>query len=161
MMIMIVLRRKRGTALLEFVLMLPFYATCLFGALEFGQIFQERVQLTNACAEGVRACSSGESLSEIRNITKGTVSSLGITDEQISIEYNSSEDGTGDWVAASDDGSDNTIPIGYPCRVRITNWPHVMLTGTFFSWVPNVSGSNFYMGATETMMRGSFSFSVI
>jgi Flp pilus assembly protein TadG len=149
--------RKRGSALVEFILMLPFYATLLFGTMEFGQIFYDRVQLTTACREGVRRAALGRSLSEIKTTTQrsGLAMSLTITTDQITIEYNDKIDGTGNWVAAADssDGTTNSIPGGYLCRVKVSGWQHRLVTGSMFSWLPGVSGGYFPMSAEEVMVR--------
>lgn len=146
-------RRRRGNALVEFVFMLPFYATMFFGTLEFGNAAYQHAQLTFACREGVRATAVGKTLTTIRTTVKNTSSTLGITDAEITIEYNTATDGTGSWVSAADDGTNNTIATGYPCRVKIVNWPYHMLTGSYFSYVPNYSSGSLQMNATEIAMR--------
>jgi Flp pilus assembly protein TadG len=145
-------RFRRGNGLVEFVFMLPFYCAFFFGALEFCQLFQYRVQLSNACSEGVIAAAAGKTLAEVREITQTTASQLGITDDQISIEYNTATDGSGSWVAAADSGSTNDIPSGNPCRVLIDNWQYDMVTGGYFTWT-TASGGKYTMDAKEILIR--------
>lgn len=147
-------RDRRASVLVEFLVMLPFYATIFFGALEFGTIFHDRIQLNNVCRMGARLAATGLTLQDIRDGVSA-YPSLGVTTAMISIEYNDKIDGTGSWVAAADNtgGTANNIPSGYLCRVRITGWPHDLVTGTFFSWLPGVSGGNMLMDSEQIMMH--------
>lgn len=147
------LKRRRGNAIIEFMFMLPFYCSALFGALEFGTAFYERLQLTNSSREGVRRAAVGKTLADIRDAVRSTSPQLNITDANIAIEYNTAIDDTGSWVAAADSGSSNSIPVSHMCRVRIINWRHTMVTGTFFSWVPGVTSSGLGMSAQDVMVR--------
>lgn len=134
--------------------MLTFYCTTVFGVMEFGQIFYRRIDLTNSCREAVRRASVGKPLAEVRAAAR-SAASLPISDSQVIVEYNSKSDDTGDWIAAADDasGTGNTIPVGHLCRVRIVQWPHPLLTGTYFSFVPGVKSGSFSMSAHDAMLR--------
>jgi Flp pilus assembly protein TadG len=46
------LRGDRGTALIEFSLLLPFLAICVFGTIDLGRAFALRNRLTNMAREG-------------------------------------------------------------------------------------------------------------
>src|SRR5262245_66627609 len=89
-------RGRRGSALLEFMLLLPFWCTALFGALEFGQIFQERLELTNAAREGIRRLAVGNTTTTALAALQNAEPQLGITSGQVSFE--TSSDGT-TWTA--------------------------------------------------------------
>src|SRR5689334_9452182 len=91
-------RGRRGAALVEFMLLLPFWATALFGALEFGQIFQERLELTNAAREGVRRIAAGDPTTTAVAAIRNTTPQLGIIAGQVTIEY--SADGS-TWSAVA------------------------------------------------------------
>jgi Flp pilus assembly protein TadG len=145
--------RRRAAALIEFVIILPFYATVLFATLEFGQVFYDRVQLTNSAREGVIAAAQGKTLAEIKLLTETTAPQMGITDDLIAIEFNSAADGSGSWQAATDSGTVNSIPAGNPCRVTIHGWGHTMVTGGYFTW-GNISNGKLLMSATEIAIRG-------
>src|SRR5947199_9969230 len=151
-------RSRRGTALVEMVLLLPVYATVFFGTLEFGQIFYDREELTGICREGVRRAALGMTLSQIRTAMTNMASNPmreALTSTQIYIEYNNAADASGSWVAASDNagGTANAVPSGYLVRVRIPNWPHRMITGSFFSPVIGSTNSTLPLNAYEVMMR--------
>lgn len=148
-------QRRRGHAVMEFVLLLPFYGTLFFGAMEFGLLFYDRIQLTNACREGLRRAAAGSVLAEIRRGAREAAPRLAIRDDQIAVEYNPKYDGTGGWVTAADrsDGTQNGIPSGLICRVRITGWEHPMMAGSFFSFLPNTRDGRFVMAAGEMMVR--------
>ena len=145
-------RRRRGSVLVEFLVMLPFYATMFFGVLEFGIIFNDRIQLNNVCRMGARMAACGHTLAEIRNGI-GAYPDMGVTDSMIFVEYNDQIDGSGSWVAAADAGTVNNIPQGYLCRVRIEDWPHELITGSFFNWLPSVSGGNMLMDSEQIMLH--------
>jgi Flp pilus assembly protein TadG len=145
--------RRRGNALIEFVFMLPFYGTCLFGALEFTQIFYDRLQLNNACREGVRRMAVGQTLDEVKSLIQVETPTMGITADMVVLEYY--DEGTSAWVAASDngDGTANAVPTDYLCRVRIVNWPHPMKTGAYFKGILGTDGATFPMSALDIMLR--------
>jgi len=46
--------RRRGVAIVEFAVVLPFLLALLFGIIDFGWVFMVRQTLTNAAREGVR-----------------------------------------------------------------------------------------------------------
>jgi Flp pilus assembly protein TadG len=143
-------RGRRGSALIEFMLLLPFWATALFGALEFGQIFQERLELTNAAREGIRHIAVGDTTTLALAAMQNSQPQLGITSGQVTFE--TSSDGT-TWTAIADSGSNNTAPRDNLCRVTVTDWPHRMVTGAFFQWLPGVSGGVLLVHAQEVMVR--------
>lgn len=149
------MKPRRGNALIEFTLMLPFFATMLFGAMEFGQVFYNRIQLTNACREGVRRTAVGKPLSQVRAAARNGGAGLGLQDEQLFVEYNSAADGSGSWVAVANNGAGtaNNVPVGYLCRVRVTGWTHRMVTGAFFNWLPGASNGRLTMTGQEIMAR--------
>lgn len=148
-------KSRLGGVLIEFMLILPFYCTLFFGAIEFGQMHWDRLQLNNACREGVRRAAIGKPVADIRTTITSLTSTLHITDGQIVAEYNDAADGTGSWVAMSDNdaGDANSVPTGYLCRVRIREWPHQFVTGSFFSWLPGASGTSVPMSAVDIMAR--------
>jgi Flp pilus assembly protein TadG len=145
---------RRANALIEFLLMLPFYATLLFGAMEFSQLFYDRVHLNNACREGARAAATGKTLADIQTLTQNAelVGNLSVPNGQTITVTTSSDSGT-TWTAATDNGSANAIRTGDLCRVQITGWRHRMVTGAFFNWFPNVSAGYMTMSGSEIMMR--------
>lgn len=148
-------RRRRGAALVEFMVILPVFSTALFGVLEFGRIFQQRILLTNACREGVRRAAVGEKTATIRTTVQNNAKSLGIAENQIAIEWNTRVDGTGEWLPAQDrlGSQGNAIPLGHLCRTRVTGWHHKMITGNYFEFIPGVDDGKFAMAAAEVMVR--------
>src|SRR5438128_2588539 len=100
-------RARRGAALIEFMLLLPFWCTAPFGALEFGQIFQERLELTNAAREGIRRVAVGDTTTSALTALQNAEPQLGITSGQVTFE--TSVDGT-TWTAVANSGSNNTAP---------------------------------------------------
>lgn len=148
-------RGRRGNALVEFVFMLPFFATMLFGAMEFGQVFYSRIQLTNACREGVRRAAVGKPLATIRSAAQNGGTGLNLTTGQLAVEYNTALNGSGSWVAVANDagGTSNTVPVGYLIRVRVTGWSYRFMTGSYFNWLPGASNGSLPMSSQEIMAR--------
>lgn len=146
--------RRRGSALVEFVFMLPFYCSCLFGIIEFGYIYYVRIQIDQLCREGVRRAALGKTLSDIRLTMQNSHPTVP-KDSEIAIEYNNALEGTGNWVAAADNagGTGNAIPQGFICRVRVVNFKQRLITAGYFSFVPGVSAGNFVMNGQEFMVR--------
>jgi Flp pilus assembly protein TadG len=142
--------RRRGNALVEFLIVLPFFCTLLFGAMEFGTLFYERIELTNACRDGLRHFSLGESPDSIRTAVQNAAPRLGITAGQIDLQW---KDAGGAWRPV--------VYPGYQMRsgvslVRVdVRWTHGMHTGTLFSWLPGVTAGRFPMKAGEvTLYQG-------
>ncbi len=147
-------RGRRGSALIEFTIVSTFLFVTLFGIIEFGMIFRSKLSLVNAARNGARQAAVGGMLATIRGVTRNTAN-MTVTDGQIYCEYNDALDGTGSWVTCADNGGGtaNNCPVGYLLRVRIQSYAHTMITGSFFSWVSGVSGSQMNLNAAVVMRR--------
>ncbi len=75
---------ERGTALVEFALVLPLLAVLVFGIIDFGRIFQSWVTLTNAAREGARLGTTGASTG---NICARVTSTSGVSGTTCSVTY--------------------------------------------------------------------------
>ena len=104
-------RRRRGMAMLEFVLILPALLMILFGILEFGVLFFQWQTLSNAAREGAR-----EAIVFRKNCDAGIVQTL---IEQTVIDYASAAN-----VAVTASDIDITGPCtgtGQPLRVEVSH----------------------------------------
>jgi len=142
---------SKGAAAVEMALVLPILASLLFGIMEFALIGRDKLTLVQAARAGARAASLGKTISDIRWNVKSAAGDLPIADSQIQVTY---DDGTGQFpYIATDDGYANTIPSGALAKVSVVNWPHQMATGSFFNWLPGVSGGNMLLSASMVMRR--------
>src|SRR5262245_52718237 len=96
-------RGRHGAAMIEFMVLLPFWCTALFGALEFGQIFQERLGLTNAAREGIRRIAGGDPTTTAVDAMRNAAPQLGLLANQVAVEYSTDEGVT--WSAVANNGT--------------------------------------------------------
>jgi len=135
----------------EFALVLPILAMLLLGIAEFGMIGYHRSTLDQAARAGVREAAIGRPLAAVREQVRASVTGMVIADDSIVVEY-SGEDG---WVAVGDagDGSANDAPFGRIVRVRVVDWPHQLVTGSFFNWLPGVEDNQLTLNSQATLAR--------
>lgn len=149
-------RRQRGAATVEFALIIPIFLLIIMGIIEFAMIGFHKLSLTQAARAGSRAASLGKKVSDVVKTTHDAVYTdkdhyvINIPDNNIAVEY--SMDGKA-WAPLSDGATGNAAPPDSMVRVRIVNWPHPMITGKFFSWLPGVQNENLLMNAQMVMRR--------
>ena len=61
---------QKGTAAIEFAVLLPVLALLVFGAIDFGDLFRHKYVLTNAAREGARAAVKGTDPSDVKKIVE-------------------------------------------------------------------------------------------
>lgn len=145
-------RRRRGAAIAEFMLVVPTLFVILMAIAEFGTMFSEYLILHQGAREGSRQAALGNTVETIRSRVR-LASYAAVTDSYISIQrYDTS---TSSWVsvANSTGGGTNNASSGSLVRVRIASYPHRMITGTFFSWLPGYSSGTIPMSAQCIMRR--------
>jgi hypothetical protein len=76
-----------------------------------------------------------------------------VKEEMIQVTYYDAN--TGGWVAVGDtpSGLKNSVPSDGVVRVTIKDYPHRMVTGGFFSWLPGYSNGSLLLNASLTMRR--------
>src|SRR4051794_18938215 len=77
---------ERGTATVEFALLLPLLLLLLFGIIEFGRAYNAKIELTGAVREGARAAALGKTDDEVRGTVTAAAPSLDLADDDISID---------------------------------------------------------------------------
>jgi Flp pilus assembly protein TadG len=140
-------RRRRGSTLLEFALIVPILMLILLGIIEFGWMAKNRLQLANAVREGARAAAIGKSTSDIKQlITNRALGIPGVSavaadskldivlkrddnDESNDYNYNIT---LGDNAADASGNVTNDAPSGALIQVT-ASIPHVSLTGLPFA----------------------------
>lgn len=138
---------------MELALTLPVLMLLILAIAEFAMIGYHKMSLAQGARAGSREASIGGTLATIRSKTRASCSGLTVTDAQIVVEFNSNDAGTGTWGTVADNGSTNTVPYGRLVRVRIVGWPHALITGAFFKWLPGVVNNKLPLNATMVMRR--------
>src|SRR5206468_3589421 len=102
--------------------------------------------------EGVRQTAIGSPLATVRSRIRAA-SYAGVSDSYIAVE--SYDSATASWGTVGDtpDGSGNAAPAGSLVRVRIISYPHAMVTGRFFAWLPGYANGAVPLGAQMIMRR--------
>jgi hypothetical protein len=145
-------RQRRGAALVEFAIVVPLLMLLLMGIMEFGMILHDYLSISQGAREGVREASIGSPRAKVRQ--RAMRASLpAITQEMIQIDYY--DESQGRWTEAKDDagGVSNLVPPKSLIRVRIANYPHRLVTGSFFAWLPGVQGGVLPLTGGMTMRR--------
>src|SRR5438045_1688729 len=145
---------RRGTAAVEFALVLPLFMVLLLGVIEFAMIGSHKLTLTQAARAAVREASIGKPIGAVKRKLRGSSVKMNITDAQIRVELNGQDDGSGEWGPLTDSpsGTANVAPYGRLIRVRVVGWPHRLVTGPFFDWLPGVRGGALPLSG-EMVMR--------
>jgi hypothetical protein len=134
-------KRRRGTALVEFALIVPIMLALLLGIMEFGWLAKTKLQLSNAAREGARDAAIGLSTSSIETRIRNRSAGLpGVPDKlQISLMRDDGDDTSYDYTiplgnkpANSDGKVFNDAPAGALVRVRVT-LPYQPLTNIPFT----------------------------
>ncbi len=82
--------RARGTAIVEFAVVLPLLLTILFGIIEFGYVFMMRQSLQHAAREGCRFASLQTSNDAgILSRVDAALSSTGLTGYSVTMDHGS------------------------------------------------------------------------
>lgn len=105
------LRRSDGQTLVEFSLALPLLALLLFAVIQFGIVFNNYLDLTDAVRAGARKAAVSRQTSNPVNVTtQAVISSAGdiaITPGDVTV--------TSDWQA----GADVTVQATYPYSINL------------------------------------------
>jgi Flp pilus assembly protein TadG len=146
---------RRGAALVEFVIVVPLLLLLLMGIMEFGVIMHDYIMLGQAAREGARtaALHTNNTVDKIKARVLGAAALRDLSPEMIRItKY---DPGTNGWVAVGDQasGQSNDVPADGIVRVTIQDYPHHMVTGNFFSWLPGYSNGALNLSASLTMRR--------
>ncbi len=146
---------RRGTASVEFALVLPLLLALLFGIIEFGFLFKDQLSIQQSAREGARVAAVGRLVSEVGNRIMTTAPSLTTAHLTYDITYRTYSGGVwSGWVTLGDlaDGSQNDAPVGAQIRVR-TNYVHPFATGSLFARLIGRPGATSMTLHAEMVMR--------
>ena len=145
---------RRGAALVEFVIVVPLLILMLLGIMEFGVIMHDYIMLNQAAREGARTATPRNADNSVEKVKARVLQAAALSNLRPDmITITRYDPGTGSWVAVGDkpSGSENDAPPDSIVRVAITNYPHQMVTGNFFSFLPGYSNGVLNLSAKLTM----------
>jgi Flp pilus assembly protein TadG len=129
-------RGSRGTATVEFALVLPILLSLLFGIMEFGFLFKDQLVLQQVAREGCRAASIGKMLSEIQATIQASSTDISYASLSYTAQYRTyASGGWSAWTTLGDAGGtqySNNAPQGAQIRLSCT-YTHPLLTGSLFA----------------------------
>jgi Flp pilus assembly protein TadG len=76
---------ERGSAVVEFALLVPVLLLLVMGIAEFGRAYNIQTTVSEAAREGVRVMALQNDVVAARSTTKAAASTLNLTDSQISV----------------------------------------------------------------------------
>jgi Flp pilus assembly protein TadG len=118
------LRNEEGQTMAEFALVLPLLAVLLFGVIQFGIVFNNYLDLTDATRAGARKAAVSRNTSDPSGpagvATQAVIDSAGdltLDDSNVSIST-TGDDGVNKWGA----GDDVTVIATYPFKIDLFGW---------------------------------------
>jgi len=144
---------RRGAALVEFAIVLPLLMTLLLGIMEFGMIMHDYIMLAQGTREGARTAAIGRPVGDIQ---KRVMEAAALRDlRPAMVQITAYDTNTGAWVAVADkaSGRENSVVSDGIVRVTVKEFPHRMVTGNFFSFLPGYSNGYFKLNSSLTMRR--------
>jgi Flp pilus assembly protein TadG len=147
-------RSRRGAALVEFALVLPILLMLFLGIVEFGVMMMHQLTLVQVAREGSRQASLGRPLAQIQDRILNMAGVLPNHNELVSTFKYSTDQGQTYPYTLGDaaGGTQNNAPAGSLIRITL-NWPHHLLTGSFFSWLSNVHNNTLPLKSDVIMRR--------
>ncbi|MCD6351380.1 MAG: pilus assembly protein [Armatimonadetes bacterium] len=126
------LTRKRGTATIEFALVLPVLCMLFLGVLELGMMVVTRCRLDEIARAAVRAAAAGESYDRIMQRVQVLANGLDMDRLQVTVEYRQYL-GMGEWddvwTPMQSQGESNTISLNSQIRVTAVYEYHALVPG--------------------------------
>jgi Flp pilus assembly protein TadG len=115
------LKSSDGQTMVEFALVLPLLAVLLFGIIQFGIVFNNYLDLTDATRAGARKAAVSRNTSDPSGpagvATQAVINSAGdltLTPANVSVQTNGA-DGVNAWGA----GDDVTVTATYPFKIDL------------------------------------------
>jgi Flp pilus assembly protein TadG len=144
--------KRRGAAMVEFVIVVPLLLLLVLGIMEFGMVMHDYMMLANGAREASRIAALRPGATVSKTKERAIEASLpSVTQDMVQIT--TYDPNSGAWVAVTDtaSGLSNSVPADGVVRVTIKDYPHRMVTGNFFAWLPNVSAGTMKLNASLTM----------
>ena len=120
-------RLRRGAALIEFAMVVPWLVIMILGIVEFGWYAKNQLTVANATREGARAASLGRSVGEVILRVRRSAAPIRINDGDVKLQYSTDSGATYRDVHNKVSGTENDAPSGSLLKVTVTA-PHRSLT---------------------------------
>lgn len=125
------LKRRSGSTIVEFALVMPILLGLLIGIMEFGWLVKNHLTLANATREGARAAAVGKTTSEIQTRVANMAAPLPVASPSGSILMQYSTDNGATFLTwPADVSGKNGVFAGNLVRITVTS-RHRSLTGFF------------------------------
>jgi Flp pilus assembly protein TadG len=138
----------------EFVIVVPLLLLLVLGIMEFGMIMHDYIMLAQGAREATRIAARhpGAPVQKIRE--RAIESSLPTVMPEM-VQITALDPSKGTWTTVTDDatGLSNNVPSDGVIRVTIKDYPHRMVTGAFFSWLPGYENGSLKLGSSLTMRK--------
>jgi len=147
-------RRRKGAALVEFALIVPLLIFLLLGIIEFGIMVMHQLTLEQAAREGSRIAAVRNPLADItQRITNSALTLPNQQEMQIIMSYSTDNGQTFPYTLGDTSaGEVNDAPPGSLIQVSL-DWPHHLVTGSFFSWLTGAENNTIPLHAKVVMRR--------
>jgi Flp pilus assembly protein TadG len=147
-------RRWHGAALVEMALVMPLLLLLFLGILESGVVMLHQLTLVQMAREGSRQASLGRPVAEIKQRVLNVGGSLPNHNElATTLKYSIDQGQTYPYsLGDASGGNANSAPAGSLIKVTV-NWPHHLITGSFFSWLTGAQGDRLPQRADAVMRR--------
>jgi hypothetical protein len=146
--------RRRGAAMVELALLLPVLLLILMGIIEFGLMLHVRLMLDQGAREGAQAAAIGRPVDQIVDETIHASLST-VRPSMVRAQFRDTDDSWKPIVDTVDKAGKpvNAVPDHAMVRVTIEAYPHRLIMGSFFSWLPGYKDGSVAMTAGMRMRR--------
>jgi Flp pilus assembly protein TadG len=122
-------RSRRGVALIEFAMVVPWLVLMILGIMEFGWYAKNQLTVANATREGARVASLGRPVGEVKLRVRKSAAPIKINDDDVTLQYSRDSGSTYINVHNKVSGTqiENDAPAGSLLKVTVTA-PHRSLT---------------------------------
>jgi len=145
---------RRGAALVEFVIVVPLLLLLVLGIMEFGMTMHDYIMLAQGAREATRIAARHPG-APVQKIKERAIEASLPTVTPGMVQITALDPSKGTWVTVTDDatGLSNNVPSDGVVRVTIKDYPHHMVTGAFFSWLPGYENGALMLGSSLTMRK--------
>ena len=139
--------------MVEFALIVPLLLMLFLGIVEFGVMMLHQLTLAQVAREGSRHASLGRTVAQIETRMLNMAGALPNQNELVvDLSYSTDQGVTYPYALGDVGGSENDAPPGGLIKVTL-DWPHHLITGSFFSWLSGAQGDTLPLKAEVIMRR--------
>jgi hypothetical protein len=137
--------------MVEFAIVVPLLLLLVLGIMEFGMVMHDYIMVVHGAREGARTAAVGDPVNKIKTQVLSTSALRDLTPAMVQITW--FDPNGGGWVPVTDkpSGLNNAVPPDGVVRVAIVDYPHRMVTGNFFAWLPGYQDGHMKLSSRLTM----------